>query len=166
VSFGDTLNRMLTNDTLMQLAAETAREGMADGRGGPFGAVVAREGRVIAAGANRVVRDRDPTAHAEICAIRAACQKLGDHRLTGCDLFTTCEPCPMCLSAIFWARIDRVYYSATRDDATEAGFDDSAIYQEVSSPLDRRRIPLIRLPSESAGALLAKWRHMQHKVPY
>ena len=104
----------LSKDALMQIAADAATKGMADGLGGPFGAVVAREGRVIAAGANRVVRDRDPTAHAEIVAIRDACRVLDNHSLTGCEIYATCEPCPMCLAAIFWARIDCVYFASTR----------------------------------------------------
>ncbi len=150
----------------MAAAAKAAAEGMADGRGGPFGAVVTRAGRVIAVGANRVVRDADPTAHAEICAIREACRTLGSHVLSGCDIYTTCEPCPMCLAAIFWARIDRVYYTASRTDAKDTGFDDDAIYREVSEDPRHRRIPMTRLESAPAAELFARWKKMSHKVPY
>jgi guanine deaminase len=155
-----------TNDALMLLAAEAAGTGMEDGLGGPFGAVVAREGELISVGVNRVVRDKDPTAHAEIVAIRKACLTLCDHRLAGCEIFCTCEPCPMCLSAIFWARIDRIYFAATRHDAAETGFDDAAIYREVSSDLADRRVPIIHLPCDASLSLFETWRHKADKVPY
>jgi guanine deaminase len=157
---------VLTNDELMTIAADAAIEGMADGRGGPFGALVAKEGTVIAVGTNQVVRKSDPTAHAEICAIRAACGTIGDHRLSGCDIFATCEPCPMCLAAIFWARIDRIYYASTRQDAAQAGFDDAVLYHEVSSDPRHRRIPMIHLPGVHGGGLFAKWQALSQKVPY
>lgn len=157
---------MLTKEELMQIAEETARKGMADGQGGPFGAVVAKDGRVIAVGSNRVVRDNDPTAHAEISAIRAACRALGDYRLTGCEIFATCEPCPMCLAAIFWARIDRIYFAATRDDAARAGFDDAAIYREVSADLDCRKIPMVQIQSPASFRLFEIWRRMENKTRY
>jgi tRNA(Arg) A34 adenosine deaminase TadA len=156
----------LTIDALMLLAQETARAGMADGLGGPFGAVVAKNGELISTGANRVVRDKDPTAHAEMVAIREACRTLGDHRLEGCEIFCTCEPCPMCLSAIFWARIDRIYFAATRHDAADAGFDDAAIYREVSSDLSNRTLPIIHLPSKASLSLFEDWRHMADKILY
>ncbi len=150
----------------MQAAVDAAAAGMADGRGGPFGAVVVRQGRIIAVGANRVVRDNDPTAHAEICAIRAACEALGSHSLQGCDIYATCEPCPMCLAAIYWARIDRIYFAGTRNDAARAGFDDAAVYREVAAPFDGREIPIVRLESVVSADLFERWMSMQDKVPY
>lgn len=155
-----------SHDDWMQAAVDAAAAGMADGRGGPFGAVVVREGRIVAAGANRVVRDHDPTAHAEVCAIRSACEALGSHSLRGCDIYATCEPCPMCLAAIYWARIDRIYFAATREDARRAGFDDAAVYREVAAPLDAREIPILRLESEAGLSLFERWMSMQDKVPY
>lgn len=157
---------VLTPEELMQLAVEAASTGMADGRGGPFGAVVAKNGTVIAVGANRVVRDKDPTAHAEICAIRSACLALDTHNLSGCEIFATCEPCPMCLAAVFWARIDRVYFSATREDAAHIGFDDAEIYKEVSADMRHRKIPMIHLATEKSAHLFEVWRTMDNKVPY
>ncbi len=159
------MNR-LSRDEFMQSAVEAARSGMADGRGGPFGAAVAKDGALIATGANRVVRDKDPTAHAEVVAIREACSMLGDHRLLGCEIYCTCEPCPMCLSAIFWARIDRIYFAATRHDAADAGFDDAAIYREVSSDFADRAVPIVHLPNEASLALFESWRKKTDKVPY
>lgn len=155
-----------TQEALMQLAAKTALNGMADGRGGPFGAVVAKDRRVIALGANSVVRDKDPSAHAEICAIRSACLALDTHDLSGCEIFSTCEPCPMCLSAIFWARIDRIYFAASREDAARIGFDDAVIYEEVAAPLPQRKIPIFQIQSNEAVRLFTAWQTMDHKVRY
>ena len=129
------------------------------GRGGPFAALVVREGEVIARGTNRVTTKNDPTAHAEVEAIRAACASLSDFQLRGCTLYTTCEPCPMCMGAIYWARPDRVVYAGTRQDAAAAGFDDAIIYDELTRPPEARRIPMIPLlreegqrPFRSVGA--------------
>ena len=151
---------------LLARAAEAARTGMADGRGGPFGAVVAQGDLIISVGTNRVVRDQDPTAHAEICAVRDACKTLNTHVLSGCDIYSTCEPCPMCLSAIFWARIDRIYFAADRSDAAAAGFDDAAIYREVSVDLAHRTIPVIRADSPESVRLFDEWRAMTDKIRY
>src|ERR1700733_13358603 len=126
----------------MQEAIRQAVENVRQGRGGPFGAVVVKDGSVIATGANSVTTTNDPTAHAEVIAIREACLALGTFQLTGCEIYTSCEPCPMCLGAIYWARPDRVYYAATASDAADAGFDDSFIYEELKHAHTERRIPL------------------------
>ena len=154
----------LSKDALMRLAATAAGDGMSDGRGGPFGAVIARDGVVIATAANRVVRDKDPTAHAEICAIREACRILDTHMLAGCEIFATCEPCPMCLSAIYWARIDRIYFASTREDAAGIGFDDAAVYEEVAAPMSQRKITQIE--SDESARLFDTWRNMTNKISY
>ncbi len=150
----------------MEEAVKLARASMADGRGGPFGAVIVKDGKVIARGENRVVRDKDPTAHAEVVAIRNAAKALGTHVLTGCEIYATSEPCPMCLSAIYWARIDAIYYSTTRDDAASAGFDDSLFYSELSLAIQDRRIPSKQVPMEEAVTLLVDWALKPNKIAY
>lgn len=122
----------MTN-SFMEQAIQLAVENVRSGRGGPFAAVVVKNGQVIATGSNRVTSTNDPTAHAEVTAIREACRALNTFQLTGCDLYTSCEPCPMCLGAIYWARPDRVYFAATASDAADAGFDDSFIYEELNA---------------------------------
>ena len=151
---------------LMGEAFRLAREAMADGRGGPFGAVIARGAEILGRGANRVVRNGDPTAHAEVCAIREACSALGTHDLSGTAIYATCEPCPMCLGAIHWARIDRIYFAGDRDDASAAGFDDSLIYSELRLPRDERRIPMIAISRVEARRLFDEWRANPSRVPY
>lgn len=125
--------------------------------GGPFAALIVKDGIVIASGANQVTRANDPTAHAEIVAIREACRVLGDFQLTGCDLYTTCEPCPMCLGAIYWARPAHVYYAATHADAAGAGFDDTFIYREIAAPHSERTIPMTRLDDEAHTSPFEEW---------
>jgi tRNA(Arg) A34 adenosine deaminase TadA len=144
------------------LAVDSARSG----RGGPFGALIVRGGAVIAEGVNSVTVNHDPTAHAEIAAIREACRKLSTFSLRGCVLYASCEPCPMCLGAIYWARLDAFYYASTREDASAAGFDDSLLYQEVCLAPDRRRIPGFRLLGEEGGAAFAAWLATAGRVPY
>ena len=157
----------MTRETrMLAAAAEAARRGMEDGKGGPFGAVVAAGDRIVSVGTNRVVRDGDPTAHAEICAIRAACSTLKTHVLTGYDIYSTCEPCPMCLAAIFWARLDRIIYAADRADAATAGFDDDAIYREVAADKANRTVPIRRAESPESLLLFEEWRVMAHKIAY
>src|SRR6267378_8170351 len=129
----------------MRCAIALALENVHSGSGGPFAAVIAKEGRIIAEGANRVTRTNDPTAHAEVVAIREACRVLADFQLRGCDLYTTCEPCPMCLGAIYWARPARTFYAATAADAAAAGFDDAFIYDEMKIAPATRRIPMTQL---------------------
>lgn len=154
------------NNAWMQRAIELAVENVRAGRGGPFAAVVVRDGRIIAEGANCVTSTNDPTAHAEVVAIRAACKALGSFQLTGCEMYTTCEPCPMCLGAIYWARPDRVYYAATAQDATAAGFDDSFIYEQLRVPHEKRKIPLLPLMRSAARAAFRAWQEKPDRVPY
>jgi guanine deaminase len=155
-----------SHEERMREAFALAREAMADGRGGPFGAVIVRDGAVVGRGANRVVRTADPTAHAEIVAIREACRALGTHDLRGATIYTTCEPCPMCLAAIHWARIDRVYFAGEHADAAAAGFDDSLLYEELRKPREARRLPLTQLDRAEAQRLFAEWLANPSRVPY
>jgi guanine deaminase len=150
----------------MRRAIALALENVRSGRGGPFGAIVVKDGRIIATGANRVTSTNDPTAHAEIVAIREACRKLGDFQLTGCDLYTTCEPCPMCLGAIYWARPGRVFYAGVAADAADAGFDDAFIYEEMQKQRAARRIPMTELLRDEALKVFAEWKRKVDKVPY
>jgi tRNA(Arg) A34 adenosine deaminase TadA len=150
----------------MRRAIGLALENVRSGRGGPFAALVARDGEVIAEGANSVAATNDPTAHAEIVAIRAACKALGSFQLTGCDLYTTCEPCPMCLGAIYWARPARVFYAGVAADAAEAGFDDAFIYEELQRPPESRRIPMIQMMREASLAVFEAWKQQPNKTQY
>ena len=150
----------------MRRAIALALENVRTGRGGPFAALVAKEGKVIGEGANSVTVTNDPTAHAEIVAIRAACRALGTFQLTGCELYTTCEPCPMCLGAIYWARPARVFYGGVAADAADAGFDDAFIYEELKRPPEARSIPMIQLMREESLAVFAAWKQQPNKTPY
>ena len=143
------------------LALENIRNG-----GGPFAAVIVKNGALIATGANRVTITNDPTAHAEVVAIREACRKLQTFQLDHCDLFTTCEPCPMCLGAIYWARPSRVFYASTAADAAAAGFDDAFIYRELQVPHDSRRIPMTEVLRDEANAIFRAWQAKPDKLPY
>jgi tRNA(Arg) A34 adenosine deaminase TadA len=135
-------------------------------KGGPFGAVVVKDGAIIAEGFNQVTSANDPTAHAEVTAIREACRKLGSFKLEGCEIYTSCEPCPMCLSAIFWARIDHIYYANTREDAARIGFDDDELYREVARPLDQRTIPNEQLLAEEGRVAFDAWDAKPDKILY
>ena len=150
----------------MQQAIELSHKGMDTGKGGPFGAVVVKKGTIVGMGHNQVTATNDPTAHAEVVAIRDACQHLGTFQLEGCELYTSCEPCPMCLGAIYWARPDRVYYANTRDDAAAIGFDDAFIYDEIPRPLHERKIEMIQLGREEALKAFEKWSHSGDKRLY
>jgi guanine deaminase len=150
----------------MERAIELSLENVRSGRGGPFAAVVAKDGEIIAEAANCVTATNDPTAHAEIVAIRNACRKVGNFELPGCDLYTTCEPCPMCLGAIYWARPARVFYANTAADAAEVGFDDDFIYSELKRPLADRKVPMIQLMREKALAAFREWQAKTDKAPY
>jgi tRNA(Arg) A34 adenosine deaminase TadA len=138
----------------------------AAGVGGPFAALIVHEGRTIARGANGVTTLLDPTAHAEILAIRNAATVLGRFNLTGCELFTSCEPCPMCLGAVYWARIDRVYFAATRFEASAAGFDDLHLYNELCLPLSQRSLPLVQVATTAARAPFDAWNRNSARIPY
>jgi guanine deaminase len=153
-------------NTFMQEAIKRAVENVRSGRGGPFAAIVVKENRVIAAGANCVTSTNDPTAHAEVAAIREACRVLGTFQLTGCEIYTSCEPCPMCLGAIYWARPERVYFGATADDAAAAGFDDSLIYNELRRPHAERRIPFEPMMREAALEAFRVWGQKDDRVRY
>ena len=150
----------------MQQAIRLATENVLHGRGGPFGAVVVQHGAVIATGANQVTATNDPTAHAEIVAIRNACQALGTFQLVDCDVYTSCEPCPMCLAALYWARCRTIFYGNDAADAARAGFDDSFLYEEVKKPLDQRSIPIERLLGDEARTSFEAWQQSPYRVAY
>jgi tRNA(Arg) A34 adenosine deaminase TadA len=150
----------------MRRAIALGLENVRAGRGGPFAALVVKDGSVVAEGANCVTTANDPTAHAEVVAIREACRRLGDFQLAGCDLYTTCEPCPMCLGAIYWARSARVFYACLAADAAEAGFDDAFIYEELQRPFAERRMPMQQLLRDESLAIFSLWKHQEKKTPY
>lgn len=150
----------------MRRALHLAREQMSVGRGGPFGAVIVRDGNIIAEGWNEVTSANDPTAHAEIVAIRKACRELGRFHLNGCEIYTSCEPCPMCLGSIYWARLDRIYYANTRAEAAAIGFDDQLIYRELALPQGQRSIPAFRLLSDEALVAFVEWEANSNKTHY
>jgi tRNA(Arg) A34 adenosine deaminase TadA len=150
----------------MRAAIELSAEHMRAKEGGPFGAVIARGNEIIARGWNKVTSTNDPTAHAEITAIRAAASALGTFQLRGCVLYSTCEPCPMCLGAVYWARLDRMVFAANRHDAAEAGFDDEHIYAELARPLFTRDLPAQQALRDKAVEVLAEWRRMRDKTLY
>lgn len=150
----------------MRAAIELARKGMESGKGGPFGCVIVQGDTIVGQGANSVTSDNDPTAHAEVVAIRDACQKLQTFQLNDCEVYTTCEPCPMCLGAIYWARPKKVFYAANRFDAAEAGFDDSFIYNELTIPVEARQIPMSSFNREEAVKLFESWKNWEGKVGY
>ena len=153
-------------DSFMQEAIRLSVEKMREGKGGPFGAVVVKDGQIISRGWNEVTTTNDPTAHAEVVAIREACRALQTFRLDGCELYASCEPCPMCLSAIYWARIDRLYFAATRQDAAVAGFDDEFLYREIPLPIAERRLPTRQMLRDPALAAFAEWKTRPDKIPY
>lgn len=150
----------------MKRAAELAAYAVDHGLGGPFGAVVVKEGVIVGEGYNRVTSINDPTAHAEIMAIRDACRKLETFQLTGCEIYSSCEPCPMCLGAIYWARPDRLIYGSTRYDAADAGFDDAFIYHEMALPEKERKIPVVYLPGKEARDVFLQWKKRENKTAY
>src|ERR1700736_5798280 len=150
----------------MRRAIALALENVRSGRGGPFGAVIVKHEHILAEGTNRVTSSHDPTAHAEVVAIREACRALGDFQLAGCDLYTTCEPCPMCLGAIYWARPARIFYAATAADAADAGFDDAFIYDELKIAPVGRRIPMAQLLRDDSLAIFSAWKQQANKTPY
>jgi guanine deaminase len=151
--------------SFLQQAIEMAVENVRRG-GGPFGALVVKEGVVIATGANQVTRTNDPTAHAEIVAIREACRVLGDFQLSGCDVYSSCEPCPMCLGALYWARPAHIFFAATHEEAAAAGFDDSFIYREIQVPVSERSIPTIHVSDMQATHPFKEWAGKSDKTAY
>jgi tRNA(Arg) A34 adenosine deaminase TadA len=150
----------------MQQAIDLATENVLSGRGGPFGAVIVRDGEVVATGVNLVTATNDPTAHAEVTAIRAACKALGGFQLTGCTVYTSCEPCPMCLAALYWSRCDAIFYGNTAADAAAAGFDDSFLYDEIKCPHEDRKIPIARLLPQQAIVSFNEWCAREGKIRY
>ncbi len=150
----------------MRQAARLAQRGVATNQGGPFGAVVVRDGLVVGRGFNRVIGTNDPTAHAEVVAIRQACRKLRTFSLAGCELYASCEPCPMCLAAIHWARLDRVWYACDRHDAARAGFDDALFYAELEKAAPERRLPVVHAFREAGLPAFQTWIAKLDRVPY
>ncbi|HEX4594907.1 MAG TPA: nucleoside deaminase [Bryobacteraceae bacterium] len=150
----------------MERAIALSLDNVRAGLGGPFAALVVRDGKIIATGTNMVTSSLDPTAHAEIVAIRGACQTIHGFQLRGCELYTTCEPCPMCMGAIYWARLDKVYYANTREDAARIGFDDSFIYDQLGLPVESREIPMIQIMHEQALEAFHAWEQSPTKTQY
>ena len=147
-------------------AIELSKEGMQGGKGGPFGCVIVLGDEIVGEGYNKVTSSHDPTAHAEVVAIRAACKKLGTHQLSECEVYASCEPCPMCLGAIYWARPKRVVYANTRDEAADIGFDDDFIYNEIAAKMDDRKIPFVHFPSAQAKEVFDAWKNWDNKTKY
>ncbi|MCL6436165.1 MAG: nucleoside deaminase [Leptolyngbyaceae cyanobacterium HOT.MB2.61] len=154
------------NPQFMREAIALSLQSVRSGQGGPFGAVIVKDGVIIATGNNQVTSTNDPTAHAEVVAIRSACKTLNTFQLKGCEIYTSCEPCPMCLGAIYWARPDRVYYGNTKVEAAEIGFDDQFIYDELELPLSERKLPMIQLLSEEAIVAFQEWAAKLDKIEY
>jgi len=154
------------NPEFMRRAIALATENVRSGAGGPFGAVIVKDGAIIGEGFNTVTRDNDPTAHGEVCAIRAACQTLGTFTLRGCEIYTSCEPCPMCLAAIYWARIDRIWYGNTSAHAARVSFDDAFLYRELALPSRDRTIPSAMLLRDQAWESFQAWLDTPNKTPY
>ena len=157
---------MPSPSSFLREAIEMAVQNVTTGQGGPFAALVVRDGEIVGRGTNVVTTLNDPTAHAEVTAIRRACDALDDFELAGCTLYATCEPCPMCLGAAYWARLDRVYYAATQEDAADAGFDDHHIYEEMAKPPANRQIPMNQVLSEEAERPFEAWLDYEDRVAY
>jgi len=153
-------------EEFMREAIRLSREMMNSGKGGPFGAVVVKDGVIIARGNNQVTLNNDPTAHAEVVAIRNACSHLGDFSLEGCEVYSSCEPCPMCLAAIYWARAERLYFAGSRFDAAEVGFDDEFLYKELPKEIEERQLPTEQLLRDEAIVAFREWSELEEKVEY
>ncbi len=154
------------HEKFMRIAIELAEDNVKRGIGGPFGAVIVKDGMIVARSANRVVPTNDPTAHAEVSVIRLACQELETYNLAGCEIYTSCEPCPMCLGAIYWARIDKIYYANTKADAAAIGFDDHFIYDELENPMDKRKLPFVQILRDEALTAFKLWETTEHREHY
>ncbi|HHZ64278.1 MAG TPA: nucleoside deaminase [Flavobacteriales bacterium] len=154
------------NEEFMREAIKLALEGMRANTGGPFGAIVVKNGEIIGRGNNAVTTTNDPTAHAEVMAIREACANLNTFQLDGCEIYTSCEPCPMCLGAIYWARTSKLYYACSKSDAAAAGFDDDFIYKEIDLPGSERKIAFVQLLQEEAQEIFSEWIKKEDKVNY
>jgi len=156
---------MMNNEDFMREAIKLSIDNIDEG-GGPFGAIIVKDGEIVAKAANRVTVNNDPTAHAEINAIREAAQKLGTFDLSGCRIYSSCEPCPMCLGAIYWARLDKIYFANTKTDARDIDFDDSLIYEELEKPIEQRKIRTKQILREEAFAAFEKWKNAEDKTEY
>ncbi len=156
---------MRDNEIFMREAIRLSRESVKNG-GGPFGAVIVKDGKIIAAASNKVTQNNDPTAHAEVSAIREAAKKLNTFDLSGCEIYTSCEPCPMCFGAVYWARLDKLYFANTKQDAKNIGFDDSFIYDEINLPYEKRKIPNIQMLREEALKAFKDWEEKEDKTEY
>ena len=154
------------DNPFMARAIQLAVENVRSGNGGPFGSVIVKNSEIVAEAANRVTATNDPTAHAEVVVIREACKKLGVFELTDCEIYTSCEPCPMCLGAIYWARLGKVYFASVAADAAKAGFDDSLIYREIAQELGKRSIPMEQMMREEALAAFRAWQEKLDKIQY
>ena len=155
-----------SHEKFMRRAIELAQKGVDENRGGPFGGVVVKDGEIIGEGFNQVTSTNDPTAHAEVVAVRAACRKLNSFQLDGCFVYTSCEPCPMCLGAIYWARPERIFVAGTKEDAAAAGFDDEHFYSEVEKPNDERELRMESLLREESQAVFQRWIEKPDKIEY
>jgi guanine deaminase len=155
-----------TKEYFMSEAIRLAIENVKSGNGGPFGAIIVKDEEIIGRGVNTVTSGNDPTAHAEVNAIRDACEKIGNFQLIGCEIYTSCEPCPMCLGAIYWARPDKVFYAANKTDAAKVGFDDSFIYNEIGKDYSSRKIPFINIMRKDALQIFTDWINNPHKTEY
>ena len=156
---------METNEYMLR-AIELSKIGMQSGKGGPFGCVIVKDGKIIGEGHNQVTSTNDPTAHAEVVAIRNACKNLNTFQLDGCEIYTSCEPCPMCLGAIYWARPTKIFYANTREDAKNIGFDDSFIYEEIPLEIKDRKIPMIPFGRKEAIVAFEEWQNKMDKTEY
>ncbi|MEO6588753.1 MAG: nucleoside deaminase [Pyrinomonadaceae bacterium] len=154
------------NEKFMRRAIELARKGMETGAGGPFGCVIVKDGEIVGEGSNLVTSTNDPTAHAEVTAIRNACQNLNTFQLDGCTIYTSCEPCPMCLGAIYWARPDKMFYAANHEDAAKVGFDDQFIYEEIEKPISERKIESVNFLRDEGVKVFEMWANKSDKIKY
>ncbi|OAH57419.1 guanine deaminase [Domibacillus aminovorans] len=157
---------MTKQESLMAHAIQLAKENVDTGHGGPFGAIVVKDGEIIGRGCNEVTASNDPTAHAEVQAIREACQHLESFQLTGCEIYTSCEPCPMCIGAIYWARPDAVYYACTKEEAAAIGFDDQFIYEELGQPIEERSLKMKKLVIDKSKEPFENWTTSSKKIIY
>lgn len=153
-------------NAFMARAIQLSVDNVVSGHGGPFGAVIVKDRKIVAEGVNSVTSDNDPTAHAEVMAIRQACERLGTFMLKECEIYTSCEPCPMCLGAIYWSHISRIYFANVAADASKIGFDDSFIYREFAKAIDQRTIPMVQMMREEALVAFRAWEEKPNKIPY
>jgi tRNA(Arg) A34 adenosine deaminase TadA len=156
----------MQQEEFMREAIRLSLENVQSGNGGPFGAVIVKDGKIVATGVNEVTSSNDPTAHAEVVAIRNACKQLGSFQLTGCEIYCSCEPCPMCLGAIYWARPDKIYYANSKEDAAAINFDDAFIYQELDLPTAERQLPTEQLLRKEAWIAFQAWKDKDDKISY